>query len=95
MYVHIVSFQVRKGEEITFVELQKFEENIEAKPAGLDHYHIYKDRNNVGQYYLIEYWNTKEDRENLEKTEGYKKFHELRKLALETKCETIECDMEV
>jgi len=95
MYVHIVSFLVKKGEEITFVELQKFEENMEAKPAGLDHYHIYKDRNNAGHYYLIEYWNTKEDRDNLEKTESYKKFHELRKLALETKCETIECDMEV
>lgn len=95
MYVHIVSFQVKKGEEITFVELQKFEEDIEAKPAGLDHYHIYKDRNNPGMYYLIEYWNKKEDRDKLENTEGHKKFHELRKLALETKCEVIECDMEV
>lgn len=93
MYVHIMNFTVKKGEEITFLELQKFEENVEAKPAGLDHYHIYKDRNNEGQYYLLEYWNSKDDRDKFESTDDYKRFHELRKLALEKSCETIECDM--
>ena len=45
MYTHIVSFKVKEGEEISFIELQKFEELTEAKPAGLDHFHIFKDRN--------------------------------------------------
>ena len=45
MYTYIVSFKVKEGEGISFVELQKFEELTEAKPAGLDHFHIFKDRN--------------------------------------------------
>ena len=55
MYVHVVSFKVKEGEGITFVELQKFEELTEAKPAGLDHFHIFKDRNDTNRYFLIEY----------------------------------------
>lgn len=93
MYVHIVSFKVIKGEEITFVELQKFEENTEAKPAGLDHFHIFKDRNDETRYFLIEYWRSKEDKDNLSKTEEYKHFQDVRKLAVEKKLETIDCDL--
>ena len=43
MYVHVVSFKVIKGEEQTFIEMQKFEELTEGKPNGLDHFHIFKD----------------------------------------------------
>ncbi len=91
MYVHIVSFKVKKGEEITFVELQKFEENTEAKPAGLDHYHIFKDLNDESRYFLIEYWESKKDKEQLANTEEYKHFQNIRNLAIEKKLETIDC----
>ncbi len=93
MYVHIVSFKIKEGEEITFVELQKFEENMEAKPAGLDHFHIFKDRNDESRYHLIEYWESKEDKDKLEESPEHKHFHELRKLAIEKKFETHECDL--
>ena len=66
MYTHIVSFKVKEGEGITFVELQKFEELTEAKPAGLDHFHIFKDRNEENRYFLVEYWNSKEDKDKME-----------------------------
>lgn len=95
MYVHVVSFKIKKGEEITFVELQKFEENMEAKPAGLDHFHIYKDRNDPSRYFLVEYWDSKEDKESLEETDDHKYFHKLRRLAIEKKYETFECDLVV
>lgn len=91
MYVHIVSFKVIKGEEITFIELQKFEENTEAKPAGLDHFHIFKDLNDETRYFLVEYWESKKDKERLANTQEYKHFQDIRNLAIEKKLETIDC----
>lgn len=95
MYAHIVSFRVKEGEGITFVELQKFEELTEAKPAGLDHFHIFKDRNDTSRFFLVEYWNNKKDKDNLEKTEDHQYFHELRRMAVEKKYEAYECDLVV
>lgn len=93
MYVHVVSFKVKKGEEITFVELQKFEAINEAKPAGLDHFHIFKDRNDESRFFLLEYWNSKEDKDKMEETDDHQYFHKLRSLAIEKKYETYECDL--
>lgn len=95
MYVHIVSFKIKEGEEITFVEIQKFQEINESKPAGLDHYHIYKDRKDPLRFFLVEYWNSKEDKDELEESEDHKYFHQLRRLAIDKKYETIECDLVV
>ncbi|MBK5210230.1 MAG: antibiotic biosynthesis monooxygenase [Flavobacteriaceae bacterium] len=93
MYVYIVSFKVKDGEGITFVELQKFEELTEAKPAGLDHFHIFKDRIEENKYFLVEYWNSKEDKDKLEASKEHQLFHEHRKLVIDKKCETYECDV--
>ena len=93
MYVHVVSFKVKPGEEITFIELQKFEEKMDAKPAGLDHFHIFKDLNEENRFFLIEYWQSKKDKDNLEASSDYHHFQELRKLAIEKKFETHECDL--
>ena len=95
MYVHLVSFKVKEGEEITFVELQKFEEYNEAKPAGLDHFHIFKDKNDLSRFFLVEYWKSKEEKDAMEKTDDHKYFHQLRKLAIDKKYETYECDLVV
>ena len=93
MYVHIVSFKIREGEDTTFIELQKFEEKYEAKPAGLDHFHIFKDRNQENVYFLVEYWKTKEDKDKLERSEEHKHFHDMRKFAIEKKYDGHECDV--
>ena len=93
MYTYIVSFKVKEGEGITFVELQKFEELTEAKPAGLDHFHIFKDRNYKNRYILVEYWKSKEDRDKMENTKEYQLFREHRKLVIDKKYETYECDV--
>ncbi|MDV7187693.1 antibiotic biosynthesis monooxygenase [Lutibacter sp. TH_r2] len=93
MYVHVVSFKVKEGDGISFVELLKFEELTEAKPAGLDHFHIFKDRNETTRFFLIEYWNSKEDKEKMEGSKEYQLFREHRKLVIEKKYETYECDV--
>jgi quinol monooxygenase YgiN len=93
MYTYIVSFLVKNGEGISFVELQKFEELTGAKPAGLDHFHIFKDRNEENRYFLVEYWNSKEDRKKMESSKEYQLFREHRKLVIDKKFETYECDV--
>ena len=93
MYTHIVSFKIKEGEGVTFVELQKFEELTEAKPAGLDHFHIFKDRNKENHFFLIEYWNSKKDKDNMEASKENQLFHEHRKLVIEKKYESYECDV--
>jgi len=93
MYTHIVSFKVKAGEGITFVELQKFEELTEAKPAGLDHFHIFKDRNEENRFFLVEYWHSKDDKDKMEASKEHQLFHEHRKLIIEKKYETYECDV--
>jgi len=95
MYVHIVSFKVKDGEGISFVELQKFEELTEAKPAGLDHFHIFKDRNEENRFFLVEYWNSKKDKEKMEISKEYQLFREHRKLVIDKRYETFECDVVV
>jgi len=93
MYVHVVSFKIKEGENHTFVEIQKFEESTQGKPAGLDHFHIFKDRNDEHRYFLVEYWKDKASKDALENTEEHKHFHELRNLAIERKYESYECDV--
>mgnify|MGYP000389154650 CR=1 FL=1 len=95
MYTYIVSFKVKDGEGITFVELQKFEELTEAKPAGLDHFNIFKDRNEENHYFLVEYWISIEDRVRMEKSKEHYLFKEHRELIIDKKYETYECDVVV
>lgn len=93
MYVHVVSFQIKEGEEQTFIEMQRFEELVEGKPAGLDHFHIFKDRNDTSRFFLVEYWKDKESKDILEESAEHQHFHELRKLAIEQKYDSYECDV--
>lgn len=93
MYTYIVSFKVKEGEGVSFVELQTFEELTEAKPAGLDHFHIFKDRNEENRFFLVEYWNSIEDRLKMEASKEHHLFCEHRKLIVEKKYETFECDV--
>lgn len=92
MYVHIVSFQVKDGDDLTFIEGQKFEEQTEGIPAGLDHFHIFKDLNDEHRYYLIEYWKDKASKDQLEATDDHKKFHKLRNSVIEKKIDHHECE---
>ena len=45
------------------------------------------------KYFLVEYWNSKADKDKLEASKEHQLFHEHRKLVIEKKCETYECDV--
>lgn len=93
MYVHIVSFKIAPGEDTTFIELQKFEETVEAKPAGLDHYHIFKDLNEDNRYFLLEYWKDREAKEIMEASKGFQFFKKFRQMIVEKKFESYDCEV--
>lgn len=93
MYVYINSFKVKDGEEITFEELQKFEENNDAKPAGLIRYHLFKDRNAENNYWVLEYWESKEIREKMAENKMHQEFRVWRDSVLEEQPGRFECDV--
>jgi quinol monooxygenase YgiN len=93
MYVFAATLRVKEGEEQTFIEMQKFVEKTEAKPAGLDHYHIFQDRWDSNKFFLVEYWQDKKHRDAHVATEDYQNFLEYRKLAVEKDCEQHEFDV--
>ena len=66
MYIHVTVFNVREGDDITFVEMQKFEEGQDAKKNGLDHFYILRDRPVPLKYWLLEYRDSKEARDKYE-----------------------------
>lgn len=93
MYVFATTLRIKKGEELTFVEMQKFIEKTEATPAGLDHFHIFRDRWDDEKFFLVEYWEQKSQRDALVATEEYQNFLKYRQLAVEKDCEQHEFDV--
>ena len=93
MYVFASTLRIKTGEEHTFIEMQKFVEQTEAIPAGLDHFHIFQDRNEKNKFFLVEYWAEKDQRELLINSKEYQNFLEYRKLAVEKDCESHEFDV--
>ncbi len=95
MYVHVALFNIQEGADITFLEMQKFEENYDAKPHGLDHFHILQDRANPHRYWLLEYWDSKEARDKFEELPIHKEFHKNRAPILDGERESYELDLVV
>ncbi len=93
MYVFAATLRIKEGEEQTFTEMQKFVEKTEAKPAGLDHFHIFRDRWDNNKFFLVEYWADKSNRDALVNSSDYQNFLEYRKLAVEKDCEQHEFDV--
>ena len=44
-------------------------------------------------FFLVEYWNSKEDKDKMEDSKEHQLFHEHRKLIIAEKYETYECDV--
>ena len=84
---------VKEGEDITFIEMQKFEEIRDAKKNGLDYFQILKDRENTHKYWLLEFWDSKEARDLYEELPIQKEFHKNRAPILEGERQTYECDL--
>ena len=50
-------------------------------------------RNENNRFFLVEYWHSKEDKDRMESSKEHQLFHEHRKLIIEEKYETYECDI--
>jgi heme-degrading monooxygenase HmoA len=93
MFAKINKYCVLKSEAKTFVEMIKLEQKINAVPAGLESYNLFKDRNNGKLYWLTEFWLSEKDYIAYQKVESHKYFLELLKGVLETKHEQHICDI--
>lgn len=84
MFVKINEYLILKNEEKTFVEMIKLEQKMNAYPAGLDNYHLFKDKNEERKFWLVEYWLSEEDYLKYQKLDSHKYFKDLLKGVLET-----------
>jgi len=93
MFVKINKYCVDESEGKTFVEMIRFEQKMNASPAGLDSYHLFKDRNNTKLYWLTEFWISETDYLSYQKLDSHKYFLDLLKGVLERKHEQHICDI--
>ncbi len=93
MFVNILSFKVNKKDGITSNELSMFENNENTKPKGLDRYHIFKDKKKKNKFYLIEYWNSIQSKNNMEQSSNFPNLNKIHRIANEKNYKKIECDV--
>lgn len=93
MFVKLNKYCVLESEAKTFVEMIKFEQKMNAVPAGLESYHLFKDRDNGKLYWLTEFWLSESDYKEYQKLESHKYFLDLLKGVLERKHEQHICDI--
>ena len=93
MFVKINEYLILKNEEKTFVEMIKLEQKMNAFPAGLDSYHLFKDRKEHNKYWLVEYWLTEDDYLRYQKLDSHRYFKDLLKGVLETQYLQHFCDI--
>jgi heme-degrading monooxygenase HmoA len=93
MFVKINEYLILENEERTFVEMIKLEQKMNAVPAGLDHYHLFKDKDKDRKYWLVEFWLKEEDYLNYQKLDSHKYFLDLLKGVLEIRHEQHFCEI--
>jgi quinol monooxygenase YgiN len=93
MYVYIAGYQIKEREESTFLEMIMFEEKMNAQPAGLSHYHIFKDKREERKYWVIEFWFTQKDKEEYDMLDSHKYFMSLLEGVTDGDPNNFECDL--
>jgi len=93
MYVYISGYNIRDKEENTFLEMIMFEEKMNAQPAGLSHYHIFKDKREVRKYWVIEFWFNEKDKQAYDVLDSHKYFLSLLEGVTEKESVSFECDL--
>ena len=94
MFVKINEYLILPNEEKTFVEMIKLEQKMNAVPAGLDRYNLFKDKKEDRKFWLVEFWLHEKDYLEYQKLDSHKYFLDLLKGVLEIKheqhfCETV------
>jgi len=93
MYVNILHFSVDNKNGISSNELSMFEDNLYSKPFGLDRFHIFKDKHKDNNFYLIEYWNSKDAMSSMEKSGKYNNLNKIHQISTKNRYKKIECDV--
>ena len=93
MFVKINEYLILENEEKTFVEMIKLEQKMNAVPAGLDHYNMFRDKNEDRKYWLVEFWLTEEDYLNYQKLDSHRYFLDLLKGVLQNRYEQHFCEI--
>ena len=93
MFVTILPFKVNEKDGISSNELSMFEDNIYTKPQGLDRFHIFKDKQTENKFYLIEYWKSKELKDEMEKSSKFPYLNKIHKISREKDYNKIECNV--
>jgi hypothetical protein len=93
MFVNISGYKIKELEENTFLEMIMFEEKMNAQPAGLSHYHIFKDKSEVRKYWIIEFWFNELDKEKYDALDSHKYFVSLLEGVTEGKHSYFDCDL--
>ncbi len=92
MFVNILTFKINQKEGISSNELSMLDDNLTSKPKGMDRFHIFKDKKRENVFYLIEYWNSKTDKEKMEDSKMYPFFNKIHQFSNKKRINMIECD---
>ncbi len=93
MFVKINEYLVLKNEEKTFTEMIKLEQRMNAIPAGLDKYNLFKDKIEKRKFWLVEFWLSEQDYHEYQKLDSHRYFLDLLKGVLERKHEQHFCEI--
>ncbi len=93
MYVNILSFEINEKGGLTSNDLSMFEDDVKRKPKGLDRFHIFKDKKEVNKFYLIEYWNSIQFKDIMERSQEFPYLNKLHRLSNQKNYKKIECDV--
>ncbi len=93
MYVNIITFRINEKNGISSNELSMFENYNMILPKGLDRFHVFKDKKKVNKFYLIEYWNSIEAKEEMENSGKFETLNHIHNIANKRSSEKIECDV--
>lgn len=93
MFVNILTFRINEKDGISSNELSMLDDNIMTKPDGLDRLHVFKDKKRKNKFYLIEYWNSKDLKDQMENSKGYPFLSKIHQMSGANHYKKIECDV--
>ncbi len=93
MYVNILTFKINEKDGISSNELSMLDDNIITKPKGLDRLHVFKDKKKKNKFYLIEYWSSKDLKDQMEKSSGHLFLNRIHQKSVGNRYKNIECDV--
>ncbi|MCD6544706.1 MAG: hypothetical protein J7K34_09380 [Flavobacteriaceae bacterium] len=93
MYVNILTFKINEKDGISSNELSMLDDNIMTKPKGLDRLHVFKDKKKKNKFYLIEYWTSKDFKDQMEKSSNHLFLNRIHQVSVGNQYKNIECDV--